>query len=164
MSARKSHATDSGVFRQLWNVQEAQRHDMLIQKTELSASDVSNNLVTRAMETIKEHSTNEIAAIVRKALTNRYGRKSVSVTKGRGTAGGWIHATIETKKPHDCFCKKGETYCQRCVERIKETSKEARKIAYDAIEKKGAKFMTYCADDGFNTDRDCFMLQTRLII
>lgn len=112
----------------------------------------------------KEYTTKEVAAIVRKSLTNRYGRKNISVTKGTGTASGWIHATVETKKPHDCFCKANEVYCQRCREQIIGTTEEAKKIVYDAMWESGATFDVYYGDEPEAQANDCFMLQTRLII
>lgn len=107
--------------------------------------------------------TKEISKTVRKVLANRYGNKNVSVTKGKGTASGWIEATIEVKQASDCFCESGQPYCANCRGQLKETSEEARKIVYAEMERVDARFMTYCSDDGFNTDRDCFLLQTRII-
>ncbi len=113
---------------------------------------------------VKENlSTKEISSLIRKVLAKRYGNKNVSVTKGKGTASGWINAIVEVPKAKDCFCKERQPHCSSCCIQLKETSEEVRKIVYAEMEKNETSFMTYCADDGFNTDRDCFLLQTRII-
>lgn len=108
-------------------------------------------------------STNEISRIVRTALRKRYGTKNVSVTKGSGTASGWIDARVEIPKPSECFCAPQEIYCSRCKEARSLTAQEARKIAYDAMKAAGAEFSSYYADDGYDTKSDCFLLDVRFI-
>lgn len=106
----------------------------------------------------KAMSTTEITKIVKTALAERFGFKNVSVKRGRGTASGWVDAKVEIERPHDCFCKENEPYCSRCKEQLRDVNDEARKRVYDAMQKAGVKFSTYYSDDGYNTERDCFLL------
>lgn len=110
----------------------------------------------------KYFSTAEMTKMIRERYAIRYGRRNVSVTKGRGTASGWIDATVNIKKPYDCFCSAGQTYCRMCRDAIQATADEARKIAHSALESYGASFHTYYGDMD-NDPHDCFMLQVRIM-
>lgn len=104
----------------------------------------------------------QLAKIIRGPLRTRYGTENVSVHCGSGTASGWIHADVEVEKPADCFCKPHDTYCERCRNRMHETAEEARKIVRIAMEKAEAKFGTYTADDGYNSEHEEFLLQVNI--
>lgn len=105
--------------------------------------------------------TSKVTKFVKHVLAERYGHKNVSVTSGRGTASSWVEAMIKVGKPEDCHCEPNMTYCKRCCEHLNEASQEARKLVYAAMEKVELRFSTYTADDGYWTERDCFLLQTR---
>lgn len=104
--------------------------------------------------------TKELSKIVRVGLAGRYGARNVSVTKGLGTASGWVDARIQIKKPYDCICSDGRGHCRMCMDTIQRTADEARKIAHGCLEKQGEKFNSYCDDMG--EDRECFCLQVRI--
>jgi len=108
-------------------------------------------------------SANEITKIVKVALAERYGRKNVSVQKGRGTASGWVSATIEIQRPKGCYCLEGMPYCMRCREELNLAAKEARDRVYAAMDFADAEFSTFYSDDGVgNIPRDCFNLHVHL--
>lgn len=102
-----------------------------------------------------------VCKIVKATLAERFGYKNVSVTKGTGTASGWIRATIEVEKPHDCYCKPFEVYCSRCKELMQSVGKEARERLYTGMGEAGASFTTYYGDMD-NEPQDCFNLSIRI--
>lgn len=92
----------------------------------------------------------QITKLVKKTLAAKYGHINVSVKRGRGTAWGWVEATVELDAP--------ETPSQAI--RTAETQ-EAMRLVYEAMAKAGLKFYTYTSDDGYDTQRDEFLLQLR---
>jgi len=88
---------------------------------------------------------NKLIKPIKKALAKKYGYKNVSVKNGKGTAWGWVEASIKIDEPKD----RDEAY------RIR---KEAEEIARETLKKEGLKFYTYCSDDGYGSDRECFLL------
>lgn len=89
--------------------------------------------------------TSEQCKIVKKALAARYGMKNVSVTKGSGTVCMWIHAYITV-----------DTLADRL-----NVSTTARKLATEALKDAGAEISTYTADDGYDSENDCLLIQVR---
>lgn len=108
--------------------------------------------------------TKEKTKVIRKALTKLYGRENVSVRSGRGTAASWVEARVDRPKPADCYCDNNKPgYCHHCSEVYKNTREQAESEAYKAMSESGMKFSTYYSDDGYNTQRDNFLLQVSLI-
>lgn len=104
----------------------------------------------------------QITPIVKKALASRWGFRNVSVTTGKGTACGWIHADLTIPKPLDCHCQPNESYCDRCREAKLSASAEARKRVEVAMEHEEAKFGRFTSDDGYNSEHEEFILQVYL--
>lgn len=102
---------------------------------------------------------NEITKIVKSILSSRYGFKNVSVTRGKGTASGWVDARITVAKPENCFCT-NTGWCQVCREKINKTSEEAREVVYAEMEKQGKEFYNYSDDMG--GENDCFSLRVSI--
>lgn len=105
--------------------------------------------------------TKEVAKIVREALNERWGRQNVSVRKGTGTATSWVEASVSIPMPKECGCEAHYPYCTICRDILNEANDEAQKRVYSAMEKAGAEFSTYYSDDGYNTERSCFLLSVR---
>lgn len=105
--------------------------------------------------------TKQISKIVKHVLSQRFGHYNVSVLKGKGTASGWINAVIDVTRPEHCCCQPKSTYCFNCVEQLKNTAEEARKIVYAEMKERGAEFMTYYSDTS-NDPADCFSLQVHI--
>jgi len=78
---------------------------------------------------------------VKKVLAPIYGFKNVGVASGRGTARGWVDVHIGVKRGTE-------------REEIINIGESVRKLL-----KAKFKFYTYCSDDGFDTDRDCLLIQ-----
>lgn len=106
---------------------------------------------------------NNLVKPIKSALSKEYGYKNVSVKNGRGTAWGWVEASISLPKPIDCGCSINEHYCQSCKDKVNKITKEGTEIAREALKKDNLSFHTYCSDDGFGTDREEFLLQINLI-
>ena len=110
---------------------------------------------------------NKLIKPIKKALAAKYGYKNVNVKNGRGTAWGWVEAKIKVKKPEQCHCGENNLigYCDYCKsdnERHKIRA-EAEIIATQAIQKENLSFYTYCSDDGYNTERNNFLLRVEYI-
>jgi len=106
---------------------------------------------------------NKLIKPIKKELADKYGYKNVSVKNGTGTAWGWVEISITAKKPNDCFCLEGQPYCQNCKDLMNTRSREAEKLANEALKKEGLEFYTYCSDDGYNTDRNEVLISVNLI-
>lgn len=92
--------------------------------------------------------------VIKKALSEKYGAKNVTVVRGKGTAYGWVTAQV-------CVSKVGitEDYSWSSP-----THKEAVEIAYKAMKENGLKFYTYYSDDYSDPEpRDEFMLEVRYV-
>ena len=103
---------------------------------------------------------NPLIKIVKKALSDKYGYKNVRVINGRGTAWGWVEASITMPKPKEMTDEQTKSIYRNPID--KEITKNAELIAYEAVKKSGLKFYTY-ADDGGYGDHDCFMLSVHYI-
>ena len=97
---------------------------------------------------------NKLTPVVKKALAQKYGYKNVSVKNGRGTAWGWVEASINTGKlPTDRQFTQEERKLEREIEI------EARAIAREALKSAGLSFYTYSSDDGYGTESEEFLIQ-----
>lgn len=105
--------------------------------------------------------TKTIAKIVRNTLNRRWGSKNVSVRCERGTASGWINASITIPRPTDCYCEAGQPYKQCCTEARSLAAEEARTRVVVDMQRNDAKFSTFYGDMD-NEPRDCFNLHIYL--
>lgn len=106
---------------------------------------------------------NNLVKPIKTALAKKYGYKNVSVKNGRGTAWGWVEAVIKALRPVSCTCSPVSTYCQSCREILNAVSNEAREIAKESLRKENLKFYTYSSDDGYDTEREQFLVQVNII-
>jgi hypothetical protein len=102
---------------------------------------------------------NQLCKPIKKALAAKYGFKNVTVKNATGTAWGWVHIKVEVAGPEKCFCQQFSR-CQECKKLDAATCNEAREIAYKALHELNLKFHTYCSDDGYNSDRDCVLIDS----
>ena len=102
--------------------------------------------------------TSDKTRIIKRALKAHFPKGTkISVTKGQGTASGWITAKVTIDKPADCEDKESEyCRCRNCNLLQKDTSEMVDKIAVTALAEVGTKFTTYTADDGYNSQHICF--------
>jgi len=107
--------------------------------------------------------TTERNKLVKKALSERFGAKNVSVRGGRGTAYGWIEVTILSDAIEEAIkqgLENGDS-----IETIKETLKsDVLKIsdeARDIIHKTGVEIYTFTSDDGYNSEHECLLINVR---
>jgi thiamine pyrophosphate-dependent acetolactate synthase large subunit-like protein len=108
------------------------------------------------LERRKERKTkgrnNEITSIIKKALSKKYGYKNVRVTRGSGTAYGWVSAHVKINAPEP-KCEMDTTSnwgrCYKCSEKYREYSQEVYRISKEAITKAGQKFGTWYGDDDY---------------
>lgn len=111
------------------------------------------------------------AAAIRKVLVAKHGRDRVSVKCGTGTASSWIHADLEINRPEDYTCGKeyldGFSYssrdCEPCRQQLRKWDEIVNRQAHEALDAIGAKFSTFYSDDGYDTERECFIVQVRFI-
>lgn len=101
--------------------------------------------------------TVELCKMTKRALVGLGIFSKVSVTRGRGTASGWVNADVEITAPEDCFCTSDSTRCPRCIEQLR----FARGKADEAT--KNIPYHTWTSDDGYDTERDECIIQVRLI-
>jgi hypothetical protein len=105
-----------------------------------------------------------LTQVVKKALAATYGFQNVSVRRGRGTAAGWVEAsvTIHGKEPTCAACTASVfSKCYECGEKIRALRAQAEKIAYEAVQKAGLRFGIYYPDDGYGTARSEFLLDIK---
>ncbi len=127
------------------------------------AKAISNGNTWAESEVKKEITAKEIPKIVKKALAEIYGFKNVTANRGRGTAWGWVEARIKVAKPSSCICSPTTRYCEACRLTLRTAEANANKAVYAAMNMAGAKFYTYCSDDGMGVERDEFLLQADFI-
>ena len=105
-----------------------------------------------------------LTQVVKKALAETYGFHNVKVRRGRGTAAGWVEAsvTIHGKEPTCAACTVS-VYgkCYQCTEKVRAIRAQAEKIAYDAVQKAGLRFGIYYPDDGYGTALSEFLLDIK---
>ena len=92
--------------------------------------------------------TNEISKQTKKALQAHFGKKNVSVTKGKGTACGWIHASVIVKRPLG-ISEQDLNSQDEAVMRV--LSQERRKV-HDKVDQllNGIQFHTYTDDMNYD--------------
>ena len=94
----------------------------------------------------------EETKIIKTALAEKYGYKNVRVTRGKGTAGGWIgaHVQLQQAKPQCENCKiQTFNICYQCGNKRSEARNEVYRIAKDAMTKAGKTFGTWYGDDDY---------------
>jgi len=102
------------------------------------------------------------ASIIKKALVKTYGRKNVSVIKGRGTASSWVEARVKVSNPL-CGCNENVIgRCETCKNVFIEHRHEIEKIANEALRANGAEHSTFYADDGYNTEMNEFLAEVKI--
>jgi len=95
---------------------------------------------------------------VKRALKGHFNNlKSVN---GQGTAWGWVHLSFDYPKSKECYCDRTQgMYCSKC----RDTQEEAHKKVYELIKKSKIELYNYTADDGYNSERDCMIIDINLI-
>lgn len=78
---------------------------------------------------------NPLIKPIKKALSEIYGYKNVSVRNRSGTAWGWVEIEVTTD-----------------YEDHWDKSREVENQAIEALKKENLKPYTYCSDDGYNTE------------
>jgi adenine deaminase len=95
---------------------------------------------------------------VKKALKGHF--QNLKSVNGKGTAWGWVHLSFDYKKPEECYCNRTQgMYCSKC----RDAHQEATKKVYELIKQSKTELYSYCSDDGYNTDRDCMLIDVNLI-
>lgn len=98
--------------------------------------------------------TTERNKIIKKVLSEKYGRKNVVVRAGKGTASSWVEIGVTTPKPA-CENIKTNGHCSVCREMERDLVKEIEDISRKELAKHGMKFSTYISDDGYDSEREC---------
>lgn len=98
--------------------------------------------------------------IIKHELRKIYRSKEVSVTKGRGTASGWIDVDVTVPPSHDCYCSEGT--CAACIEKRKREHDRISGVIRRLKEEKKIELYTYTSDDGIGGDSDCLLIQVRV--
>lgn len=112
--------------------------------------------------------TKEKTAAIKKALVPHFGAKNVSVTKGKGTASGWVHTTVEIPVPKGCTCEQpgiswGNNMCVTCRAAYEAADAKMNTLADEVVAKLGG-FSSYYSDDYSDSrPRDCHLSQVRFI-
>lgn len=92
--------------------------------------------------------TSQKAGIIKKALKKEFHDAiSISVTKGKGTASGWITTNIVLK---NFACSEEERRSNH-----REDSDLVRDIARGALRGAGTDFYTFSSDDGYGSEMEC---------
>jgi hypothetical protein len=101
-------------------------------------------MTTRQQENIK----------IKQALKKEFPVYKISVRQDHGTASGWKLVKIETNISENGRYgnAKGEWNKEVC-EKFSTIEKKAREIV-----KQNCELYTYCSDDGYNTERDCLLI------
>jgi hypothetical protein len=95
---------------------------------------------------------------VKKALKGHF--QNLRCVNGKGTAWGWVELSFDIERPADCYCNERLTgYCPACSEKIR----EARQKVYKLIKDANIELYNYIADDGYNTERDCMLIDIKLV-
>lgn len=95
---------------------------------------------------------------VKKALKGHF--TNLKCVNGKGTAWGWVELSFDLPKPKECYCAEQLTgYCLPCSK----ARDEARKKVYDLIKKSKVELYNFTSDDGYNTERDCMLIDINLI-
>jgi len=108
---------------------------------------------------------------VKQVLAKKYGFKNVRVVNGTGTAYGWVEARVNIPEPThiECDCPSGDNRwlyghtCPRHQTEWRRIEQEARDLVYKKMAEAGLRFYHYYADDGYNSERDEFLLTVNFI-
>tara|TARA_B110000503_G_C7104115_1_gene395169 strand:- start:301 stop:870 length:570 start_codon:yes stop_codon:yes gene_type:complete len=92
-------------------------------------------------------------SVIKSALRKKFSEYQFSVTKGTGTACGWIHVDVDAPRTAFCFCKIDQPYCSQCRERSNMIHSEVYKEVVDSLAKENMSLSHYCSDDGYGTER-----------
>lgn len=101
----------------------------------------------------------EKTKVIKTALAKDFGPKNVSVTKGTGTASGWVTSTVyvmhvcdqgsecrSSRWPHESVCKESARFVHNKIQRM----------AREALASVGEKFYSFSSDDGYpSAELDC---------
>lgn len=108
------------------------------------------------------HNVDPTNAVVKQALVEKFGFKNVSVKSGRGTASSWVEAYVKVDAiecaDHELYKNDFYPRCE-CRKLINKLNDEANEAVYKAMKENNLSFSTYCADDGYNSEHDEFLLQ-----
>lgn len=105
---------------------------------------------------------NPLCKPIKTVLAKKYGFKNVIVKSGRGTSSGWVEIKVKIAKPrigHQPEC----SYCPECRKFERFMCGQVREAAQEALSKENLKFNTYCSDDGYDSERDCVLIDVSLI-
>ena len=99
--------------------------------------------------------------MVKEVLSPAFGRSNVSVKSGRGTARGWVCASITVLKSKLCVCKENELYCGYCRQSIQETEARAENLVYSHQPK--IEFNNFYSDNYPEPRKlNCFLLTVNI--
>jgi hypothetical protein len=95
---------------------------------------------------------------VKKALKGHF--ENLKCRADRGTASGWVNLSFDYPMTKKCNCEFQKWgMCTNCSD----TQREAEQKVYDLIDKAGVELYSYYADDGYNTQRKCILININLI-
>lgn len=106
---------------------------------------------------------NQLCKPIKKALATKYGFKNVTVKNGTGTAWGWVKIGVSVPKPEVADHEHSEYGCTKCRVSENAISKEVEDLASQALKDNNLKFHTYCSDGGYNSERDCVLIDVNFI-
>ena len=97
---------------------------------------------------------NELCSPIKKALSQKYGHKNISVKNGKGTAWGWINISIKINRTEACLTP-SQKYCNCQVCRLieREEQPQANLLIKTALEASNLKLYSYHDDMGGNNEK-----------
>lgn len=112
------------------------------------------------INTIQKH-MNINSRFIKSELAKEFGRKSVSVKQGTGTASSWIDVRVNIDHVKGCTCSTFEraTTCRQGAEAAYAKIKEV----IQKLKQEGKiKLYTFSSDDGQGSEMDCISTQVEL--
>jgi hypothetical protein len=96
---------------------------------------------------------------IKKALRKEFPTYKISVRQSIGTASGWKNISIETdiveeRKPEEFG------FGTRLVKEVRDRFEVIEKRAGEIV-RENAKLYTYCSDDGYDTNRECLLIDVK---
>jgi hypothetical protein len=95
---------------------------------------------------------------VKKALKGHF--ENLRCVNGKGTAYGWVDLRFDYPKQKTCTCDLIQFgICYECSK----TKQEAKEKVYQLLNESRVELYSYYTDDGYNTQRDCMLIDINLI-
>lgn len=100
---------------------------------------------------------------IKKALSEIYGSKNISLTGHRGTAYGWIDIKVNVPQPQHEHNFNHYNRCSICYELKRVDENRIRQVAHETAKNIGSYIGSFYSDDGYDTKHDNMLIDVNFV-